>query len=78
MTTVTIRAATAGDHGTFARLVPELGVDDPVPTPERFAGEMIRTVIIAERDGRSEAQDGAGGGHARILPPRVVTCDERP
>jgi len=53
MTTVTIRSARADDHGTFAKLVHELGVDAPVPAPERFAGEMIRTMLIAERDGRS-------------------------
>jgi GNAT superfamily N-acetyltransferase len=53
MPTLTIRGARADDHGTFAKLVHELGVDDPVPTPERFAGEMIRTMLIAERDGCS-------------------------
>ncbi len=53
MQPITIRDARPEDHTTFARLVPELGVDDPVPTPERFAGEMIRTMLIAERDGRA-------------------------
>lgn len=53
MAQVTIRDARADDHGTFAKLVHELGVDDPVPTPERFAGEMMRTILIAERGGLS-------------------------
>ena len=48
-----IREARPEDHWTFAKLVHELGVDDPVPTPERFAGEMIRTMLIAERDGHA-------------------------
>ncbi len=46
----TIRAAGAGDYEAFCRLVPELGVDDPTPSPERFAAEMAPRMLLAERD----------------------------
>lgn len=51
MGTTTIRAATATDYPVFAELFLELGVDDPVATPERFESEMLATTLIAERDG---------------------------
>ena len=47
MTELTIRDAAPSDRPTFAKLVHGLGVDDPVPTLERFAGEMIRTMRSA-------------------------------
>jgi len=46
-----IRSANAGDHPAFARLLPELGVDDPVPYVDRFARDMAPSTLIAERDG---------------------------
>jgi len=44
--TFTTRPATASDHGTFARLFPELKVPDPVPTAEHFAATMLPRVLI--------------------------------
>jgi GNAT superfamily N-acetyltransferase len=51
MTTASLRDATPSDHPTFAKLFRELGVEDPVPTHERFAEEMLSTTLIAECDG---------------------------
>lgn len=31
-----VRSATADDHDAFARLMPELGVDDPIPSRSRL------------------------------------------
>jgi ribosomal protein S18 acetylase RimI-like enzyme len=45
----TIRTAHAGDYEAFCRLVPELGVDDPTPSRERFASEMSPRILVAER-----------------------------
>ena len=53
MTTITIRTARTDDHETVAKLVPELGVDDPPPSPEDFAADWMPTTLIAERDERS-------------------------
>ena len=50
MTELTIRDAAASDRSTFAKLVHDLGVDAPVPMLERFDGEMLRTMLIAERE----------------------------
>ena len=53
MTTISVRTATPDDHETVAKLVPELGVDDPVPTPGDFAADWVPTTLIAERGGRA-------------------------
>lgn len=52
-----VRLATAHDHDAFARLMPELGVDDPLPTRERFAADLCARTLVA-------AQDGAVVGYA--------------
>ena len=44
-----VRPATPGDRSVFARLFPELGVSDPLPTPEQFAARMVpRMVVLAD------------------------------
>ena len=43
-----IRPAVPDDHAAFARLFPELGVDDAIPDATRFATEMVPTTIIME------------------------------
>lgn len=53
MTTISVRPATLDDHGTVAKLVHELGVDDPEPTPEDFTADWMPTTLIAERGERS-------------------------
>lgn len=40
-----VRPATPDDYPAFAALFPELGVEDTLPSPERFAREM--TVLVA-------------------------------
>jgi hypothetical protein len=45
------RAAAAADHATFARLFPELGVDDPLPTPDQFTARMVPRTLILEDGG---------------------------
>lgn len=47
----TVRAARADDYGAFVRIFPELGVDDPIVSAERFAREMTPTTFVAESDG---------------------------
>ncbi len=42
-----IRPAVAGDHATFVRLFPELGVDDPPWDQARFIEEMMPFTLIA-------------------------------
>jgi len=47
-----IRGATASDYPTFAQLFRELGIDDPVPSHDRWTAELARDTLISERDGR--------------------------
>lgn len=46
-----LRPARADDYPAFLRLLPELGVDDPTPSPERWTDDFVPRTIIAERDG---------------------------
>ncbi|HEY4178512.1 MAG TPA: GNAT family N-acetyltransferase [Kofleriaceae bacterium] len=48
---IAVRGATPDDYDTYVRLFPELGVDDPTPTRDRFIAEMIPRTIIATADG---------------------------
>jgi GNAT superfamily N-acetyltransferase len=43
-----LRNAETPDYPAFARLMPELAVDDPTPPPERWERELLPTTIIAE------------------------------
>lgn len=51
--TFALRPADAADYPVFARLFPELGVADPVPTPEQFASRMLPHVVLLEQDGEA-------------------------
>lgn len=53
MSASAIRSATPADHGTYAKLCLELGVDDPIYPLDRFVAEMMPTTLIAERDGQA-------------------------
>lgn len=45
------RAANAADYSSFARLFPELRIDDPLPTDERFGRHMLpRVLLLCEGD----------------------------
>ena len=57
--TVRVRGATRSDHPAFARLFPELGVEDPILDEEQFLGTLVPTTLIAE-----SAEDGAVLGYA--------------
>lgn len=46
-----IRAATADDYPAYTTLFRELGVDDPIPSVERFAVDLIPRILIYERHG---------------------------
>jgi GNAT superfamily N-acetyltransferase len=47
----TTRIATAADYPSFARLFPELRVDDPLPSAERFDRQMLpRVLLLGEGD----------------------------
>src|SRR5262245_18305278 len=48
-----VRRATADDYAVYTVLFRELGVDDPVATPERFASELAARILIYERDGNA-------------------------
>jgi len=48
-----VRRATADDYATHCELFRELGVDDPVPTEERFARDLAPKILFCERDGRA-------------------------
>jgi GNAT superfamily N-acetyltransferase len=43
-----LRDAVAEDYPVFARLFPELAVEDPVPAREQFAAQMLPKVVIVE------------------------------
>lgn len=47
----TIRPAAAADYDVFARLFPELGVDDPVPSKEAWTNVLAPSSYVAERAG---------------------------
>lgn len=49
---LTVRDARPDDYAAFQRLFPELAVDDPLASEERFAREMVPLTVIAEREGR--------------------------
>jgi GNAT superfamily N-acetyltransferase len=48
-----VRDAVDADYGVFARLFPELGVDDPLASHEQFAARMLSRTVILEEDGRA-------------------------
>jgi ribosomal-protein-alanine N-acetyltransferase len=48
---VAIRLAAPGDYAAFARLFPELGVDDPLPTAEVWASALVPYTHVATAAG---------------------------
>jgi GNAT superfamily N-acetyltransferase len=46
-----VRDAIPDDYDAYVRLFAELGVDDPIPSRERFAGDLLPRVLIAEDAG---------------------------
>lgn len=46
-----LRDATEADYEHFVRLMPELGVDDPIATRERWIAEFRSGTVMAEEDG---------------------------
>jgi GNAT superfamily N-acetyltransferase len=46
-----IRPATPDDYPAYSVLFRELGVDDPTPSAERFAADLVPRTLIYERDG---------------------------
>lgn len=49
------RPAAAADHPHFARLFPELGVDDPIPPPDRWAEVYAPDILFFEDRGEVAA-----------------------
>jgi GNAT superfamily N-acetyltransferase len=49
---IAIRPARSHDYPVFTRLSPELHVDDPMPSAERWTSDIAPTMLIAEREGR--------------------------
>lgn len=48
---LSIRDATIDDHAAYVRLFPELGVDDPVASRERFGAEMAPRSLVLDDGG---------------------------
>lgn len=46
-----IREATTADYESYAKLFRELGFDDPTPSYQRFASELARGMLVADRGG---------------------------
>jgi ribosomal protein S18 acetylase RimI-like enzyme len=44
---VSLRPADADDYASFARLFPELGIDDPLPTPTIWASAFVPYTLVA-------------------------------
>jgi ribosomal protein S18 acetylase RimI-like enzyme len=49
--TFAIRRGGPGDYPVFVRLFPELGVDDPILSPEQFAARVLPGVLVVEDNG---------------------------
>ena len=63
---IDVRDATAEDYPLFASLFPALGVEDPMPSPEQFAADMLPTVIFAR-----EAEEPIGYACWQVQGPRA-------
>jgi GNAT superfamily N-acetyltransferase len=50
-----VRMAKPEDYQAYARLVPELGIDDPIPDSERFGREIMQTMLMVEEQSRITA-----------------------
>ena len=46
-----IRGATAADYEGFATLFRELGDPGPTPSPHRWTTDLVRSTLVADRDG---------------------------
>ena len=47
-----VRRATADDYATYTELFRELGVDDPIASPDRFTRDLAPKILFYERDGQ--------------------------
>lgn len=47
-----VRRATVEDYAAFTEMFRELEVDDPVPSAERFARDLVPKILFYERGGR--------------------------
>lgn len=67
--TFALRSADAADYPVLARLFPELGVADPVPTAEQFASRLLPRVVILEQDGEARGYSywQVYGGTAQVV-----------
>jgi ribosomal protein S18 acetylase RimI-like enzyme len=62
---IVLRRATIDDYPAFARLFPELGVDDPLPSREAWASAYVPFTRVATDDTRARGRaDDAGAGGA--------------
>ena len=73
-----IRGATATDYTAYAKLFRELAIAEPTPSYERWASELARGTLVADRDGRVEGYVDfyalSEAGHIRNL---VVSPEAR-
>jgi GNAT superfamily N-acetyltransferase len=49
-----VRAAVPSDYGDYARLLPELGTDDPIPPRARWEADLLADTLIVERVAEGE------------------------
>jgi GNAT superfamily N-acetyltransferase len=63
------RPAVPSDYDTFVRLFPELGVDDPIPPPDKWEADLLPGILIIEHEGTPVAYTWGrpGGEVGRIL-----------
>lgn len=66
-----VRRAEPRDYGAFARLFPELAIDDPVPPEDVFLREIMPTTLMLELAGEVAGLAHwvvlTGSGHLRLL-----------
>lgn len=61
-TALRIRPAQPSDHAAFVRLFPELAVEDPVMTAEKFTRELVPTTLMAEAVAAGDEQSDEAAG----------------
>jgi GNAT superfamily N-acetyltransferase len=66
-----VRDAIPADYDAYTNLVGELGIDDPVPARDRFAGDLLSRMMIAEDEagviGYALFEELAGIGYIRNI-----------
>jgi GNAT superfamily N-acetyltransferase len=69
--TIRLRPATDDDHAAFLRLHPELGIDDPPPSPAEWTARLVPRTLVVDSGGATLGfivfETLAGEGYVRNL-----------